>query len=182
MEADWWARGLALAGIAVGGLGLGWTFFAWVAVRRRVVKVIAFVEQFRAARDQSEIVPLEKMEWSGVRIHLVNEGRPISIDSAGLLDRKNDRQYVIYGPENLPAQLQTHSTLDIDGHPGEEWKAAVRTGSAFIPYAEASEGQIYKGRHRKVFDEQARALVVQFDEWELEASATPDDEVRGEVR
>ena len=178
MEADWWARGLALAGVAMAGLGLAWRLFEWVTVRQRAVKVIAFVEQFRPARCQSEIVPLEKIGWSGVRIHLVNEGRPISIDSAGLLGRKNDTQYVIHGPENLPAQLQTHSTLDIHGNPGEEWKAAVRTGSAFIPYAQDSEGHIYKGRHRKVFDEQARALVAQFDEWELEAPVTPDDEAK----
>ena len=160
-----WGVALGAIGTISGVGGLLWRVFEWVTVRRRAVKVMAFAEQFHPARNQGEIVPLEKVAWSGVRIHLINEGRPISVDSVGLQDRKTGKQYVVFGPEGLPAQLQTHGTLDIYGDPGEEWKAVVRAGSTFTPYAEDGEGHTYKGWHDKAFDLRVRALVAQFDEW-----------------
>ena len=96
-------------------------------------------------------------------MHLVNEGRPTTIDSVGFLDRKTGEAYVIFGPESLPVHLQRNDTLDVRGNPGEEWRAALRSGATFLPYAEDTEGRIHKGNYDKRFHEQARKLAVQYD-------------------
>ena len=135
----------------------------FLKAERRAVSVVAFVERFWPARYQGEVVPLEEREWSGIRLHLVNEGRTVAIDLVGFLDRKTGKQYVIHGPQQLPAQLQPRDILDVRGQPGQEWRAVLREGATFIPYAEDTGGRKYRGKYDKDFHERVKQLVVQYD-------------------
>ncbi len=148
--------------VAATVLGLLRVFQFWTT-ERRAVRVMAFVEQFWGARFQNEIVPVKKQDWSGIRMHVVNEGRPIAVDSVGFLNRKTGEAYVIYGPESLPVHLERNHTRDVLGNPGEEWRTALRNGATFVPYAEDREGHIYRGRFDKHFHERAKKLAIQFD-------------------
>ncbi len=145
----------------IGSLLLG--IFEWGMSRRRAIKVIAFVEQFWPARYQGEIVPLEERDWSGIRLHLVNEGRLVAIDLAGFLDRKTGKQYVFHGPDEFPAQLHPHELIDVRGQPAEEWRGALRKGATFIPYAKDTGGRTYRGKYDKDFHERAKQLAAQYD-------------------